>query len=765
MPPGSASSPPLASASPPADEPVERFDASVVKLVLDDPKLADARAALASGKPLDAAKAVARAELPGEPELRAKWAYLEGRLRRTGGDPRGAALAFGRAAEIAGPLRPFALLAAAETLEALGDHVGAAASAGSIGSGDVPRARLDLVVARSLVRSGKLAEGLERFRALVAARPRGWPKLALELAKTLLAHPGEGRALEAARLGAAVDLDAPQGRGAEDGKKIEAEARATLSSDDRTSLDASADLLPVSRAKRLAASGQGKRALAVLDRLSKKGSLDCEGMLARADALGQVKRHSEASAEYGRAIEACEHAPGEHDGAAILYAAGRAAARGGQLEVAIQRYKRLEDAFHSHRLADDARLEGARAALENGDDASFERMLLAMGDDYPNGDMRGDGLFALGIARAASGNWARALAAFEKGAAGPAEKAYERAGRFTYFLGRALVATGRTEEGKAAFVRTIREVPCSLYMALAYARLEALESGAGRRALDEARAVPRRAPTELPMAVAKSDAWKAAVALVEVDAPDEAMSALALLGVGDRTAAPETLWAAARLLGRATDPVPAHSVLRSAFEIEPRPGKSEVYAFRASYPDGDWRLAWELAYPRPFAPLVARAASEGGVPEALVYAVMREESAFDPDALSKASAVGLLQLMPGTAKKLAGALHIDASPAKLHDPETNLRLGARYLSQLRAHFADDPFLAVPGYNAGRGAPEAWTASEPSRDFDLFVESIPYAETRAYTKRVLASLCAYEILAGDPDKSEVLRIPERVRSGP
>lgn len=760
-PPSSSAAP---SPSPPA--PLAPFDASKVERVLDDPRLADARALLGAGKALEAARAVARATPPGDAASRANWAYLEARLRRRGGDPKGALAAFARAAAEDGPLRELAALAEAEALEALGDHAAAARRARSVDPSAVPRARLDAVLGRSLLRSGDVAEGVAHLRAIVRAHPRGWPKLALELAHVLLAHPGDGRALEAAEVASSVELDAPSGRGADEARKLVGEARATLSADERARFDASPDGRPASRAQRLAASGQAKKALAILDRLAKKGELDCDGLVARADALSQVKRYAESSEEYGRAADACERAPGERELAAILYAGGRAAARGGRLDVARARYARIESSFPDHRLADDARLEGAKAALEAGDEDAFDRMLDTIVEAYPKGDVSADGLFSLGITRAAKGRWPRALEAFRRGAALPPERAYERAGRFRYFLGRALVTTGHTEDGRIELARVVREVPAGFYMAEAYARLEALEPGAGRRALDEARAHPSTTLTDdVPRAVLEDPAWKAAVALVEVDAPDEALATLASLGVADRSATPETLWAAARLLGRASDPIAAQSLLRGAFEVEPRPSRNEVYAFRASYPDGDARLAWQLAYPEPFAPLVARASTEAGVPAALLFAVMREESAFDPDALSKAGAIGLLQLMPGTARKLAGPLRIDASESKLHDPETNLRLGARFLAQLRAHFADDPALAIPGYNAGRGAPDAWTKNEPSLDFDLFVESIPYPETKAYTKRVISSLCAYEIVYGEPDESEALRLPLRARDAP
>ncbi len=741
--------------------PLVPFDSAGVHLLLDDPRLLEAKTFSLAAKNLEAGRSVARALDQAEAPERAKWSYLEGRLRLAGGDPKGAASAFDRAGAVDGPLRSFALLASAEALAALGDHAGAVERALRVDRDLVPSARLEPLLARSLVRSGKLEEGFERFRVAMRDHPRGWPKLALELARALLAHPASGRGLEAAKLATEVDLDAPSGRFADEAKKTLASATATLGREEREALASSISV--AERGRRLSASGQSKRAVALLDRLAKKGVLGCADSIARAEALTGVKRHSEASAEYGRAIESCPTEAPARDLAVVLFAAGRAAARGGMLQVARERFKRIEDSFATHRLADDARLEGARAALEDGDEQAFDAMLSTIADDYPSGDMRGDGLFVLGIAYASRGDWAHALSVFARAALLPPERAYERAGRFAYYRGRALLMTGHADEGRAELVRVLREAPCGFYMALAYGRLESLEKGAGKTALREAAARAKPLTDGVPPDVFASPSWRTAVALVEVDDPVAAASALARLGVTDRTARPETLWASARLLARATDPVPAHAVLRTAFEVEPRVGKNELYEFRMAYPSaGAARAPWEIAYPRPFARAVTDAASESGTPEALLFAVMREESAFDPEALSKASAVGLLQLLPVTAQKMARALRVPYDDGALVDPAKNIRFGAKYLAQMRKHFADDPLLAIPGYNAGGGAPERWTRDEPSRDFDLFVESIPYAETRAYTKRVISSLCAYELLYGDPDTSEALGAPLVVR---
>src|SRR5581483_3447198 len=139
------------------------------------------------------------------------------------------------------------------------------------------------------------------------------------------------------------------------------------------------------------------------------------------------------------------------------------------------------------------------------------------------------------------------------------------------------------------------------------------------------------------------------------------------------------------------------------------------------YPAGRWRAAWELAYPRAYGDLVARESARSGIPDALAFAIMREESAFDPHAASAAHAFGLMQLIVPTAKRMAKHLSLPADEDALRRPEVNVALGCRYLSVLRGEFPDDPLLAIPGYNAGSGAPRRWIAEHPTADFDLWVE--------------------------------------------
>jgi soluble lytic murein transglycosylase len=144
---------------------------------------------------------------------------------------------------------------------------------------------------------------------------------------------------------------------------------------------------------------------------------------------------------------------------------------------------------------------------------------------------------------------------------------------------------------------------------------------------------------------------------------------------------------------------------------------------------------YELLYPRPFDAEVRRAAEMTGLPQSLIYAVIRQESLYRADAASSANALGLMQLLPSTAKTTARRAGLPApSRSSLLQPSVNVPLGASFLNYL-LHRADGQWpLAIAGYNAGPAAARRWLA--PSAvDTDVWVENIPFNETRAYVQRV------------------------------
>ncbi|HET7903537.1 MAG TPA: lytic transglycosylase domain-containing protein, partial [Candidatus Eisenbacteria bacterium] len=150
------------------------------------------------------------------------------------------------------------------------------------------------------------------------------------------------------------------------------------------------------------------------------------------------------------------------------------------------------------------------------------------------------------------------------------------------------------------------------------------------------------------------------------------------------------------------------------------------------------RFEYPPAYP---GDVMAAAAAES-LPPALLWAIMRQESAYDRAARSKAGALGLLQLLPSTASQVAGRAVPEDS---LTVAALNVRLGARYVRGLLREFGD-PRAALASYNAGEDAVRRWNRDRGSVD-DEWVERIPYRETRDYVKQVYSIWRRYETIYG------------------
>ncbi len=138
------------------------------------------------------------------------------------------------------------------------------------------------------------------------------------------------------------------------------------------------------------------------------------------------------------------------------------------------------------------------------------------------------------------------------------------------------------------------------------------------------------------------------------------------------------------------------------------------------------------------------------VDPALVFGLMRAESAMQPDALSPAGARGLLQLMPGTAREVArrNGLRFNGS-AELMDPAVNIPLGVAHLAELQARYDGQWIFVAAAYNAGINAVSRWLQERPHADPDVWLETLPFFETRDYVPRVLAFATIYEWLMQRP----------------
>jgi soluble lytic murein transglycosylase len=154
------------------------------------------------------------------------------------------------------------------------------------------------------------------------------------------------------------------------------------------------------------------------------------------------------------------------------------------------------------------------------------------------------------------------------------------------------------------------------------------------------------------------------------------------------------------------------------------------------------RLLWRIAYPRAYEPLIEQVANEMQVPPAFVRAVAREESSFNPEAVSPALAYGLIQLIRPTARTHAQTLGLPSDAASLKKPEINLRIGSHFIQELWRRYAPNPAIVPAAYNAGYVAADRWLREGNGQRLDEWIERIPYRETRRYTRRVLQTYGIY-----------------------
>ena len=155
---------------------------------------------------------------------------------------------------------------------------------------------------------------------------------------------------------------------------------------------------------------------------------------------------------------------------------------------------------------------------------------------------------------------------------------------------------------------------------------------------------------------------------------------------------------------------------------------------------------YELLYPRPYDAEVRRGAELTGLPPALIYAIIRQESLYRADAASSANALGLMQLLPSTAQATAKRAGLPPpTRTSLLQPSVNVPLGSSFLRSLIERAGGQWPLAIAGYNAGPAAARRWLAPTPV-ETDVWVENIPFNETRAYVQRVHWHALVFEWLA-------------------
>ena len=489
--------------------------------------------------------------------------------------------------------------------------------------------------------------------------------------------------------------------------------------------------------------------------------LECRARFHRAQSVWKQRQRPRAAPLFDEAEAACARAgePRPAREGAVPGGAVRTSMSGNR-EAALARYARVEAEHADHSYADDARIRSAELATDAGDEATAAKLLAEVPTRYPKADLLNEALWRLAFAAWRAGRDDEALRWLDENLRlVPREEIWYAEGRVQYWKGRVFEKRGKRDEARAWYERAVREYPLSVYALLSLKRLKTLDpaaqkaliggaaQGAARRArlvVSAARAVRRRGLPARRGAGAHGPGRDARRELNKARPGDRR----------PRSARPrraraedeDLIWITSTLLDRGGVWNASHSLPRYA-----------LTSYKLEYPKGIGEAKWKLAYPRAFPALVAKNTKANQLPEALQLAIMREESAFSPRIESFANAIGLTQMLVKTAKRFANGATVTREV--LQDPAKNLEIGSRFLGFLWKHFDAAAPLAIAGYNAGEGAVDRWLGERGDLAMDEFMETIPYDETRNYTKRVLASYFTYSWLYG---KQPVPTVPLAAR---
>jgi soluble lytic murein transglycosylase len=643
------------------------------------------------------------------------------------GDWAQAAREFGEVSRIAAPIAEYALLEQAESLARLGDIAGSRAAAQQAADTS-PESRAVapalLLAAEQASRTGDDAAAAGLWRRFLDRFPdhAEASRTRLRMGQSLAAA---GRPAEAAAAFREIWLSAPSTPYAD------AAARELRALEARgIPVPPPTQIQRVERAERVAAAGLGDQARAEAEAVLAEGppvDLALKALRVVVDGTRRTGHDDAALAATNRALGLAtgeRRAPWLLESAKIQQKKNR--------EGAIAALDRLVADYPKAPEADDALLLKARILESGPDPKAAEPVYLKLAQNYPESEEGIAAQWRLGWLSWLRSDFTEAAERWSRiTAIRTASQNYRDAA--LYWTARAQTAAGQTESAAKYYAQLISESPRSYHGILALRRVPRTQPNAGRNpaAVQLAASLPAD-PREFLQTDASYARIEALYAVGLGDFADEEMDELVRRSVADA----RRLYALSTVYAQDSRYFLALRILRRHF-----------LSLARSAPPAVPRTFWEAFYPLGWRWELNEAASHAAVDPYLVAAIVREESSYNAQARSRVGARGLMQLMPDTAKPMArqrGLLFNDG--ALLDEPSANLTLGSAHLAGLLKEFGD-PRLAVAAYNAGATPVRQWWKARPTDDMEVWVELIPFTETRGFVRRVMLAWEEYRRLYG------------------
>jgi soluble lytic murein transglycosylase len=416
--------------------------------------------------------------------------------------------------------------------------------------------------------------------------------------------------------------------------------------------------------------------------------------------------------------------PGDDRKAEALFHGARAWSRADKDDVAQEGYRQLLAKYPRSKFSPEASFLIGWLDFNRGKYAEAIPALQETLKRYGSSPFGDDARWYLGFSRWLSGDVKGALADFELLAKMPGALS---GGKGEYWRARALESLGRADEAKAGWRALATEYPFSYYALQARARLK--ERGLELGPFGDG---PRGTPPPLEVV----DAQLANDPLIERVDQLTTAGLTVEAGVELRRGEGELMkrYGAARAL-----PILIDRYLRGDNFNRPH-GLAETYSGAAlrldPQRDETARKWWEIVYPRAYRSFIEKYSPTGDNPPYYLYTIMQKESAYNPHDVSYADAIGLLQMIPPTSRRVAMRIDAPYTEDVLYDPEGNIRFGAWYIGHLLQKFKGQIALGAGSYNAGPRAMMKWIKMHGTRPLDEFIELTPYTQTREYMKKVL-----------------------------